>query len=120
MSIPSVNKAVIVGCVEGQPRITPYGEGKEKMGFKVRTNRAWKDKNFSTVHRIIVWGNMVNDIRSLADGDGVSVDGRIDNRKYEVDGEAKWITEVVANDVQVYASSNGNAGHGPEDDDLPF
>ena len=121
MSIPSVNKAFIVGAVEGEPRITPYGEGKEKMGFRVRTNRAWKDKNFSTVHRIIVWGNMVADIKGLREGDGVSVDGRIDNRKYEVDGETKWITEVVANDVQVYASSNGKPQHGlEEDDDLPF
>ena len=121
MSIPSINKAVIVGRVDDQPRVGTYGEGKQKMSFKVRTERAWRDKSFSTVHRIMVWGNMVSDIENLKSGDFVSVDGRIDNRKFEVDGETKWITEVVANDVQVYAASNGGSDGGRGDEDvIPF
>ena len=118
MSNPSMNKALIVGRVDAPPQIKEIGEGKEKMGFRVRTNRAWRDKTFSTVHRITVWGNMITDIRNLQEGDCVSVDGRIDNRKYEVDGETKWITEVVANDVQVFstASAGADSALGPEDD----
>ena len=46
MSIPSINKAVIVGRVDEQPKVGTYGEGKKKMSFKVRTERAWRDKNW--------------------------------------------------------------------------
>jgi single-strand DNA-binding protein len=121
VSNPSINKALIVGRVDAPPKIHSSGEGKERMGFRVRTNRAWRDKTFSTVHLITVWGNMITDIRNLQEGDCVSVDGRIDNRKYEVDGETKWTTEVVASDVQVFASeaAGANSALGPEDD-LPF
>ena len=31
MSIPSINKAVIVGRVDEQPKVGTYGEGKKKM-----------------------------------------------------------------------------------------
>jgi single-strand DNA-binding protein len=121
MNMPSVNKAVIVGVVEDQPQIRSISEGKEKMGFRVRTHRAWRDKTFSTLHRIVVWGGMITDIRGLNQGDFVSVDGRIDNRKYEVEGETKWITEVVASDVQVVAApSSGGASVLGSEDDLPF
>lgn len=120
MSVPSVNKAVIVGKVEDQPQIRSIGEGKEKMGFRVRTERSWRDKTFSTLHRIVVWGNMITDIRGLNQGDCVSIDGRIDNRKYEVEGETKWITEVVANDVQVFASAAAAPSGLSDEDDLPF
>ena len=120
MSVPSFNKAMIVGLVEEPPQIRPIGEGKEKMGFRVRTYRAWRDKQFSTLHRVVVWGNSINDLRNLQQGDTVAVDGRIDNRKYEVEGVTKWITEIVANDVQVYAASPAQAGGDSIDSEIPF
>ena len=122
MGIPSLNKMFVLGRVEGQPQLKDIGDGKQKLGFRVRTERMWKERTFSTLHRVVVWGKMVEDLRSIQEGDSVSVDGRIDNRKYEVNGETKWITEVVANDVQVYAAQ-AESGGGDEftsEDDLPF
>tara|TARA_R110000751_G_scaffold74611_3_gene150645 strand:- start:3316 stop:3684 length:369 start_codon:yes stop_codon:yes gene_type:complete len=122
MSNPSMNKVVIVGRVDAPPQVRSIGDNKEKMGFRVRTERSWRDKTFSTVHRVVVWGGQIEDIRNLREGDCVSIDGRIDNRKYEVEGEAKWISEVVANDVQVFSSSAPavDAGLGDIDAEIPF
>ena len=41
MSVPSINKVIVVGLVEEDPQIRAIGEGKEKMGFRVRTTRSW-------------------------------------------------------------------------------
>ena len=119
MSFPSANKVFVLGKVEHDPEIREISGGKEKMGMRVRTTRSWTDKEFSTLHRVVVWGKMVDGLRGIKDGDYVAVDGRIDNRKYESNGETKWITEIVANDVQVYAdraAANGDQ----QEDDLPF
>ena len=121
MSVPSINKVIVVGLVEEDPQIRAIGEGKEKMGFRVRTTRSWSGREFSTLHRVVVWGNQINNVRSLRGGDTVAIDGRIDNRKYEANGETKWITEVVANDVQIYSSAPASAGGAVElDDAIPF
>jgi single-strand DNA-binding protein len=121
MDYPSLNKVFIVGRVEGEPQIKEISEGKEKLGFRVRTERKWRDRTFSTLHRVCVFGNMVGDLRGIREGDSVAVDGRIDNRKYEVNGETKWITELVANDVQVYAAPTTEAvDESDSEDALPF
>tara|TARA_Y100000004_G_scaffold187950_1_gene241438 strand:- start:1354 stop:1716 length:363 start_codon:yes stop_codon:yes gene_type:complete len=120
MSNPSMNKVILVGRVEAQPEIRPIGEGREKMGFRLRTERSWSDKIFSTLHRVVVWGKQIDNLRNLREGDCVSIDGRIDNRKYEANGETKWITEVVANDVQIFSSAPAPSGGGGLDDVIPF
>ena len=119
MSFPSANKAFVLGKVEHDPEVREVKGGKEKMGMRIRTTRSWSDREFSTLHRVVIWGKMIDDLRSIKDGDYVAVDGRIDNRSYEVDGVTKWITEIVANDVQVYADEAKSNGE-TEEDDLPF
>ena len=118
MSFPSANKVFVIGKVSAPPQVRTGQSGKDVMNFRVRTTRKWSDKEFTTTHRIVVFGNMVDQIRNLGEGSLVGVDGRIDNRKYESNGEDKWITEIVANVVQVFSE---NQSQGDDyGDQVPF
>jgi single-strand DNA-binding protein len=108
MGFPSANKAFVMGQVSSPPQIKDIGNGRSMMGFRLVSKRSWKDKEFQTTHRITVFGNAVDGLRDLSEGSLVGVDGRIDNRQYEQNGEKKWITEIVANDVQVFSATESS------------
>ena len=104
MSFPSANKAFVMGQVSAPPQLKSLDNGREMIGFRIVSKRRWKDKEFQTTHRITVFGNAVDGLRNLSEGSLVGVDGRLNNRQYEQNGEQKWITEIVASDVQVFSS----------------
>lgn len=101
----SINQVVLLGNLtdEVELRYTPSGQA---VGtFRMATNRSikkneeWED--VPTFHRVVVWGKMAEFIaNSVAKGDRVYVDGRIENRSYEDKaGVKKYISEVIANNV---------------------
>jgi len=52
-------------------------------------------------------------------GTQVMVDGRLDNRKYQDnEGNDKWISEINANDIQVYGG--GAEAPATSEDEIPF
>jgi single-strand DNA-binding protein len=118
MSFPSANKVLVIGKVSAPPQVRSSQNGKDIMTFRVRTTRKWSDNEYTTTHRVVVFGNMVDQIRNLGEGSLVGVDGRIENRKYESNGEDKWITEIVANDVQVFSEDQGQSDD--QGDQIPF
>lgn len=120
MSFPSANKAFVMGQVSAPPQLKDLGNGRSMMGFRLVSKRRWKDKEFQTTHRITVFGNAVDALRNLSEGSLVGVDGRIDNRQYEQNGEKKWITEIVANDVQVFSAQEEQPQGNDFGDEIPF
>ena len=118
--ITSMNKVLIMGRVESDPDFRTVGDNNSaKLGFRVRTERSWKDKTFSTVHRVVAWGLIAQNNKDIKAGAQVMVDGRLDNRKYQdKEGNDKWISEINANDVQVYGG--GAEAPAPSEDEIPF
>ena len=60
-------------------------------------------------------------------GDKIAISGQIQTRSYEVNGEKRYATEVIADEVEFVVTKNkGEANDTPkelteiEDDDLPF
>jgi single-strand DNA-binding protein len=72
--------------------------------FTVATNRRWKDqqsgewKEETDWHNVVLWKNE-NLAQFLTKGKQVYVEGRLQTRSYEKNGEKKYSTEVVADDV---------------------
>ncbi len=116
--VASMNKILIMGRVESDADHRLVGDGQRgKLGFRVRTERKWKEQTFSTVHRVVAWGTMAEQHKNLRAGTTVYVDGRLENRKYEKDGETKWISEISANDIQTF----GEVAHQSEvEEEIPF
>lgn len=102
----SVNKVTLLGNVTQDPELKYTPGGTAVLNINIATNRSIKDKStdqwkdIATFHKVIVWGKLAEFISAnVVKGDKVYVDGRIDNRSYEKDGQKRYITEVVAENV---------------------
>src|SRR5215831_1358939 len=112
-----VNKAILVGNLGSDPemRYTPSGQG--VCEFRVATNESWNDKNGQRQertewHRIVVWGKRAEICsKYLSKGRSVYVEGRIQTRTYDdKDGNKRYITEIVAQDVQFLGGGARDGG----------
>jgi single-strand DNA-binding protein len=127
-----VNKVILVGNLGADPdmRYTPSGQGVCEL--RVATSESWNDKNGQRQervewHRIVVWGKRAEVCsKYLSKGRQVYIEGRIQTRTYDdKDGNKRYITEVIANDVQFLGGGNregggaGGGGSGGRKDDGP-
>ena len=115
-----VNKVILVGHLGADPdmRYTPSGAGVCEL--RLATSESWKDKNGQRQertewHRVVVWGKTAEICaKYLAKGRQVYIEGRIQTRSYDdKEGQKRYITEIIANDVQFLSSGReGGAGGG--------
>ena len=115
-----VNKVILIGHLGADPdmRYTPSGAGVCEL--RLATSESWKDKNGQRQertewHRVVVWGKTAEICaKYLAKGRQVFIEGRIQTRSYDdKEGQKKYITEIIANDVQFLSSGReGGAGGG--------
>ena len=125
----SVNKVILVGNLGADPdmRYTPSGQGVCEL--RVATSDSWTDKNGQKQertewHSVIVWGKRAEVCaKYLSKGRQVFVEGRIQTRSWDdKDGNKKYMTEIIANDVQFLGGGGGRegaAGGGRRDDGPP-
>jgi len=115
-----VNKVILVGHLGADPdmRYTPSGQGVCEL--RLATSESWNDKNGQRQertewHRIVVWGKRAEVCsKYLAKGRQVFVEGRIQTRNYDdKDGNKRYITEIIAQDVQFLGGGGGREGGGP-------
>ena len=122
MASRSVNKVILVGHLgkDAETKFTPSGIA--KTNFSVATSRRWKDqqtgewKEETDWHNIVLWRseNLAN---YLTKGKQVYVEGRLSTRSYDdKDGNKKWITEVVADDVLLLGGRGGDAPGGDREE----
>jgi single-strand DNA-binding protein len=145
----NINRVVLVGNLTRDPELrhTPGGTPVCNLGIAVNGRRRdeqgnWVDKpNF---FRISVFGNQAESCAQyLSKGRPVAIDGRLDWRQWEQDGQKREAVEIVAESVQFLGGRDdagaGGGGGGnqfvpagasegsgadfmstPTDDDIPF
>jgi single-strand DNA-binding protein len=120
MASRSVNKVILVGNLgrDAETKFTPSGVAKTTFG--VATSRRWKDqqtgewKEETDWHNVVLWRseNLAN---YLLKGKQVYVEGRLSTRSYDdKDGNKRYITEVVAEDVILLGGRGAETGGGDE------
>jgi single-strand DNA-binding protein len=109
----SVNKCIFVGRVGKQPEVRYTGGGQAVANFSIACNEKYKgkdgsDKETTTWVRCSTWGKLAELCgQYLQKGSLVYVEGKLQNREYEKDGQKKTSTEIVAREV-VFLSSKGD------------
>lgn len=109
----SVNKVILVGNLGADPELRYTGSGKAVCDLRLATSNTWTrdgEKQEATEwHRVVVWDKSAESCaKYLKKGRQAYVEGRIQTRTYDKDGETKYITEIVASDVKFLG--------GPRDD----
>src|SRR5512138_2843111 len=124
MASRSVNKVILLGHLgkDAETKFTPSGTA--VSNFTLATNRRWKDqqtgewKEETDWHRCVLWRSE-NVSNYLLKGKQVYVEGRLQTRSYDdKDGQKRYVTEVVCDDLILLGSSRGEGpgGGGPEFD----
>ncbi|MCW9054854.1 MAG: single-stranded DNA-binding protein [Candidatus Pacebacteria bacterium] len=101
-----INKAFIYGNLTRDPELRSLPSGIQVANFSVATNRVWKDKDgqkqeSSEFHNVVVFGRQAEtSAQYLKKGNGVFIEGRLQTRSWEQDGQKKYRTEIIADRVQ--------------------
>ncbi len=110
-----INKAIIAGNVTRDPELRALPSGIKIASFSVATNRFWKDattgerKEMAEYHNIVVFGRQAeNCAQYVKKGSQVCLEGRIQTRSWEQDGQKKYRTEIIAENVQFGARPQTN------------
>lgn len=101
----SVNKAILIGNLGADPELRMAGST-PVCNFRIATNEKWTDKDGERQertewHSIVVWDKAGEACaKYLEKGSPVYVEGKIQTRQYEKDGDTRYATEIVASSVQ--------------------
>lgn len=110
------NRVQLIGRLGQDPEVKTFEDGKQLTTFSLATSDIYRNAEGKKVedtqwHRVVAW-NKTAEIAAkyLKKGKQVAIDGRLKHRNYEdKDGEKRYITEVVANELMMLGSPNGDA-----------
>jgi single-strand DNA-binding protein len=108
-----LNRVMLLGNLGADPelRVTPGGQAILKL--RLATNESYLDRNNvrqerTEWHRVTVWGRRAEALgKILQKGDSLFVEGRLQTSSYEKNGEKRYSTEVVANNVVLSGRGRG-------------
>ena len=120
-----VNKAIIVGNLGRDPEVRYSASGNAIANVTVATTDSWKDRQSgkrqerTEWHRVVFFNRLAEIVAEyLKKGSQVFIEGRIQTRKWEdKDGNERWTTEIVANEMQMLGSRGGGGLQGGPADD---
>lgn len=136
-----MNKVILIGNLASDPEHQITKAGKPVCSFRLAVQRRFtnahgvRDADFFTV---VAWGKLADlAARYLAKGRKAAVVGWLQTRSYEAqDGTKRYVTEVVADEVEFLNSGTKEQGGGDalsqaqaafgaefvqvDDDELPF
>ncbi|MGD0328557.1 MAG: single-stranded DNA-binding protein [Minisyncoccia bacterium] len=113
-----LNKAFLYGNLTRDPELKALPSGQQLVSFGLATNRTYKDKNgqkqeATEFHNIVAFGRPAELIAQyMKKGRPLFVEGRIQTRSWESDGQKKYRTEIVVENFQFGDGGRGGGGSG--------
>jgi single-strand DNA-binding protein len=114
-----INKAILIGNLGADPETRYTANGTAVTNLRLATSDSWKDKQSGEMqertewHRVVMFARLAEVAAEyLRKGSKVYIEGRIQTRKWQgQDGQDRFTTEIVANEMQMLDSkSGGSAG----------
>lgn len=120
----SVNKVILIGNLGRDPETRYSPDGAPITNVSIATSRKYKDasgqqQEETEWHRVVFFGRLAEIAGEfLKKGRPVYVEGRLRTRKWtDKDGNDKYTTEIVAENMQLLGSRDG--GGAADLDDAP-
>ena len=128
-----MNKAILIGNVGKEPEIRKTQSGISVANFSLATSKKVKGEEKTEWHRIVAWDKLAEIVEKYVHkGDKLMIEGEIETRDYEKDGQKVYTTEIRAGNMEMLGGKpEGNrstvnnqkvdiANLNDIDDDLPF
>ena len=146
MARSGINKVILVGNLGQDPEVKYTAGGAAVTTLSLATSESWKDKDTGSDqertewHRVVLWRRLAEIAGEyLKKGSKVYIEGQLQTRKWEQDGQTRYTTEVIGRDMQ-FLDSRGSSSEnsssyedttqdmnsqnmpdsGITDDDIPF
>ena len=142
MAKGTVNKVILIGNLGSDPEVKTTPGGALVANFSLATSESWTDKNTGEKqekaewHRLVLWRRLA-EIASqyLNNGAKIYVEGKLQTRSWDDNGQKRYMTEVVVDQLEKPGSDRQNGstaqneepaaapyvgGGAPDDADLPF
>lgn len=107
-----MNKVVLIGRLTKDVELRYTENNMSVAKFTLAVKKSFKNVDGeyeSDFFNIVVWNmSAENCSKYLHKGSKVAVDGRIQTRSYEKDGQKRYVTEIVANKVEFLDSKKQN------------
>jgi single-strand DNA-binding protein len=116
-----VNKVILVGNLGADPETRYTASGAAITNIRIATSESWRDKQTgenqerTEWHRVVFFSRLAEIAGEyLRKGSQVYIEGSIRTRKWQgQDGQDRYTTEVVANEMQMLGSRGGEASARP-------
>jgi len=134
----AINKVILLGRVGKDPEVKQFDGGNKASFSLATTERGYTTKagvkieETTTWHNIVCWKGLATIAeRFVKKGDLIYIEGKITNRSWESDSYKHYITEIVADNIELLGGksetketqstySEPEKGINSEDDGLPF
>jgi single-strand DNA-binding protein len=136
-----LNKCMIIGNLGADPEMRYTANGSAVTTFRVATSRNYTNSAGERIEetewfRVVTWARLAETCAQyLQKGRQVYVEGRMQTRSWEQDGQTRYMTELIAQDVRFLGGRQEGGGSGSfapglpvgadaegdiDPDDLPF
>ena len=116
-----INKVILVGNLGADPETRYTPSGMAITSIRVATSESWKDKTTGEQqertewHRIKFFGRLAEIAGEyLKKGGQVYVEGKLRTEEYEKDGQKRYSTDIIADEMQMLGSKGGGGMGGGE------
>jgi single-strand DNA-binding protein len=108
-----LNKAMVFGNLTRDPEMKALPSGMQVCSFSLATNRVYNDRDgnrqeIADYHNVVVFGKQAESCSKwLTKGSSAYVEGRMQTRSWDKDGQKQYRTEVIADRVQFGPKGSG-------------
>src|SRR5712671_1711373 len=115
-----INKVILIGNLGADPETRAMPSGTTVANLRVATSESWRDKQTGDQqertewHRVAFFGRLAEVAGEyLKKGSQVYIEGSLRTRKWQdKQGNERYSTEIVANEMQMLGSGRGGGGGG--------
>jgi single-strand DNA-binding protein len=116
-----INKVILIGNLGADPETRYMPSGSAVTNLRIATTDQWKDKESgenqerTEWHNVAMFGRLAEiSAEYLRKGSQVYIEGRLRTRKWQDrDGNDRWTTEIVANDMQMLGGRTQGGADAP-------
>jgi len=116
-----VNKVILIGNLGADPETRAMPSGTSVANLRIATSESWKDRQSGEQqertewHRVALFGRLAEVASEyLRKGSQVYIEGSLRTRKWQdKQGNERYTTEIVANDMQMLGGRGGGASGVP-------
>src|SRR3954451_3800557 len=105
-----LNKVMIIGNLGAEPEMKYTPSGSPVTTFRVAVGRTWRtregeNRDETEWFRVVAWDKLAEVCSEyLHKGSKVYIEGRLQTRSWDKDGQKQFMTELIASDMQMLDS----------------